>query len=164
MKILVTQWCPTLCDPTDYTPWGSSVHGVLQARVLEWVAMPSSRGFFQPRDQTQTDSLPVEPPGKPMYRFFCQHKTKQQPSFSKCLNSFLFQKWNVYEHQLLYWPWCSHHKTRKSLNLYPMCVWTFLSPLCDAPWEVIKTLDIKNAQPLQIPHQNLTAIYIILHK
>ena len=41
-----------LCDPTDYSPPGSSVHGILQARILQWVAMPSSRGSSQPRDQT----------------------------------------------------------------------------------------------------------------
>ena len=48
----------------------SSVHGILQARILEWVAMPSSRGSSQPRDgprspTLQVDSLPSEPPGKP---------------------------------------------------------------------------------------------------
>ena len=37
------QLCPTLCDPMDCSPPGSSVHGILQARILEWVAMPSSR-------------------------------------------------------------------------------------------------------------------------
>ena len=42
----------TLCDPTDCTPPGSSVHGILQARILEWVAMPSSLGSSQPRDPT----------------------------------------------------------------------------------------------------------------
>ena len=42
----------TLCDPIDSSPPGSSVHGILQARILEWVAMPSSRGSFQPRDRT----------------------------------------------------------------------------------------------------------------
>ena len=40
---LVTQLCPTLCDPVDCSPPGSSVHGILQARILEWLAMPSSR-------------------------------------------------------------------------------------------------------------------------
>ena len=44
--------CPTLCQPMDYSPPGSSVHGILQARILEWVAMPSSRGSSQPRDWT----------------------------------------------------------------------------------------------------------------
>ena len=41
----VAQSCPTLCDPTDCSPPGSSVHGILQARTLEWVATPSSRGI-----------------------------------------------------------------------------------------------------------------------
>ena len=41
-----------LCNPMDYGPPGSSVHGILQARILEWVAMPSSRGPSGPRDQT----------------------------------------------------------------------------------------------------------------
>ena len=45
------QSCPTLCHSTDYSPPGSSVHGVLQARMLEWVAMPSSRASSRPRDQ-----------------------------------------------------------------------------------------------------------------
>ena len=42
----------TLCDPMDWSPPGSSVHDILQARILEWVPMPSSRGSFTPRDQT----------------------------------------------------------------------------------------------------------------
>ena len=49
----VAQSCPTLCDLMDYSPPGASVHGILQARILEWVAVPSSRGFSQSRDQTQ---------------------------------------------------------------------------------------------------------------
>ena len=43
MVVLVAQLCPTLCDPTDCSPPGSSVHGVLQARILEWVAISFSR-------------------------------------------------------------------------------------------------------------------------
>ena len=46
VKVLVTQPCLTLCDPMDYSPPGSSVHGILQARILEWVAIPFSRGSF----------------------------------------------------------------------------------------------------------------------
>ena len=46
------QLCPTLCDPMDCSPPGSSVHGILQARILEWVAMPSSRGSSHPMDRT----------------------------------------------------------------------------------------------------------------
>ena len=46
------QSCLTLCEPLDYSLPGSSVHGILQARILEWVAIPSSRGCNQPRDWT----------------------------------------------------------------------------------------------------------------
>ena len=42
-KVLVAQLCPTLCDPMDCSPSGSSVHEILQARILEWVAIPFSR-------------------------------------------------------------------------------------------------------------------------
>ena len=65
VKVKVTQLCPTLCDPMDYT-----VHRILQARILEWVAVPSPADFpnpgIDPRSPTlQADSLPAEPPGKP---------------------------------------------------------------------------------------------------
>ena len=46
VEVLVTQSCPTLCDPMDCSLSGSSVHGILQARILEWVPIPFSRGFF----------------------------------------------------------------------------------------------------------------------
>ena len=72
---------PTLCDLMDCSLPGSSVHGILQARILEWVAVPSSRGSSPPRDQTlcllhlQAGSLPLAPRGKPHshsthYKFF----------------------------------------------------------------------------------------------
>ena len=51
------QSCLTLCDPIDGSPPGSSIHGIFQARVLEWVTMPSSRGSSQPRDQTQVSCI-----------------------------------------------------------------------------------------------------------
>ena len=50
--MLVAQLCWTLCDPVDCSPPGFSVHELLQARILEWVAIPFSRGPFPPRDQT----------------------------------------------------------------------------------------------------------------
>ena len=66
--MLATQLCPTLCDPMNCRPPGSSVHGILQARILEWVATPFSRGSSQPGIKSrspalQVDSLPSEPPG-----------------------------------------------------------------------------------------------------
>ena len=65
--------CVQPCDPMDCSPPGSSIHEILQARIPEWVAMPSSRGSSQPRDGTrvfcllhwQLGSLPLAPPGKP---------------------------------------------------------------------------------------------------
>ena len=51
-KVKVAQLCPTLWDPVDYT-----VHGILQARILEWVVFPFSRGSSQPRDRTQVSHI-----------------------------------------------------------------------------------------------------------
>ena len=65
-EVEVAQSCPTLCDPRDYT-----VHGILQARILEWVAFPFSRGSSNPGIEPRSpalhvDSLPAETPGKPI--------------------------------------------------------------------------------------------------
>ena len=52
LRVLSCLSCPTLCDAMDCSSPGSSAHGLLQARILEWLAMLSSRGFFQPRHRT----------------------------------------------------------------------------------------------------------------
>ena len=52
VKVLVTHLCLTLWDPMDYRPLGSSVHGILQAKILEWVSISFSRGSSQLRDRT----------------------------------------------------------------------------------------------------------------
>ena len=57
LKVLVAHSCLTLCNPMDWSLPGSSVHGILHARILEWVAMPSSRGSSQPRDRTQVSLI-----------------------------------------------------------------------------------------------------------
>ena len=54
----VSQSCPTLCDPMDCSLPGSSLHGILQARVLEWVAISFSRASFPPRDRTWVSHIP----------------------------------------------------------------------------------------------------------
>ena len=64
----VAQSCPTLCNPMDCRPPGSSIHGIFQGRILEWVAISFSRRSSRPRDWTQVshivaDALPSEPPG-----------------------------------------------------------------------------------------------------
>ena len=66
---LVPQSCPTLCDTIDCSLLGSSVRGIFQARILEWIAISFSRGCFQPRDRTHLSCLAgrfftPEPPGK----------------------------------------------------------------------------------------------------
>ena len=54
---LVAQSCPILWDPMDCSPPGSSIHGIFQARLLEWIAISFSRGSSQPRDQTQVSHI-----------------------------------------------------------------------------------------------------------
>ena len=66
MEVLVTQSCLTLCNPMDCSTPGSSVHGILQAGILEWVAVPSPGNLpnpgIKPGSSTlQADSLPSEP-------------------------------------------------------------------------------------------------------
>jgi len=74
---VVTPSCLTSCDPLDWNPPGSSVHVILQASILEWVAMTTSKGSCQPRYLTYISCvsfigrwilLPLVPPGKPHYR------------------------------------------------------------------------------------------------
>ena len=72
VKVLVAV-CLTLCNPTDCSPPGSSVHGILQTRILEWIAIPFFRGSsnmgIEPRSPAlQADSLPTELQGKPFKR------------------------------------------------------------------------------------------------
>ena len=91
--VLVGQLCPTLCDPVDCSPPGSSVRGILQARILEWVAIPSPGGLpdsgIEPWSASQADSFPSEPRGKP--RLSCAtlhiHVLKPEPLGPQCLGS-----------------------------------------------------------------------------
>ena len=80
VKVLVTQSCPTLSDPMDCSLPGSSTHGILQARILQWIAIPFFRGSFQPRGQTWISCIPdkfftTEPPGKS-----CEHRKSDSKS------------------------------------------------------------------------------------
>ena len=96
LKVKVAHSCSTLCDPMDYT-----VREILQARILEWVAFPFSRGLSQPRIEprflTLQDSLPAEPQGKP--------KNTRVGSLSLLPQIFLPQELNwglLYCRQILY--------------------------------------------------------------
>ena len=78
VKVKVTQSCPTLCDPMDYT-----VHGILKARILEWVAVPFSRGIFP------TQRLD---PGLPHYRWILyqlSHQGSPSRSYGSSMSGFL---------------------------------------------------------------------------
>ena len=68
-EVKVTQLHPTLCDPMNLP--GSSVHGILKARMLEWFAIPFSRGSFQSRDQTHVSHIAG--------RFFTSWSTRESP-------------------------------------------------------------------------------------
>ena len=73
---LVAKSCLTLCDPMDYSPPGSSVHGISQARILEQVATFFSRGSSWCRDRTRVSCIAggfftTEPPGKPLLNSEC---------------------------------------------------------------------------------------------
>ena len=57
VKVLVPQSCPALCSPVDCSPPGSPVPGILQTRILEWVAILFSRGSFWPKDRIQVSCI-----------------------------------------------------------------------------------------------------------
>ena len=79
LSCLVAKSCPTLYDPMDYSPPGSSVHRFSQARILEWVAISFFRGSSWPRDRTHVSYIgwlagrffTAEPPGKPCFLNTC---------------------------------------------------------------------------------------------
>ena len=57
VKVKVAQCCPTLCDPMDRSLPGSSAHEILQARILEWIAVLFFKGSCQPRDRTRVSCI-----------------------------------------------------------------------------------------------------------
>ena len=111
------QSCLTLCNPVDFSQPGSSDHGILQARILGWVAIPFFRRSSWPRDQTHVSCgfratsrfFTTEPPGKPLSRLYQPIKNKQlntilplntlftleflRPQFKNSLNRYQAQVW-----------------------------------------------------------------------
>ena len=89
---LSLQSCLTLCNPIDYSPPGFSVHGILQAGILEWIAMPSSKGSSWPRDWTHESCISYIAGG-----FFTHWATWEAPvlntdnSFKTCLFFYFFK-------------------------------------------------------------------------
>ena len=138
------QSCPTLYNPMDCSPPGSSVHGILQARVLEWVAMPSSSKSSPPRDRTtspvapalQTKSLSLSHhrsqflshlatnelcgSGSEKYNNFFEFHIYKMKSFV-----FLWKKcqWNFYKdciESIDFFGWCEHFNNINSFNEHKM--------------------------------------------
>ena len=116
VKVLVTQLCPTLCDPVHCSPPGSSVHGILQARTLEWVAISFSQ-LIIPKDQTQF----CEPPGKPECMTPRFHPWVQKiPWRRKCLPTLVFLPGESQDQRSLagYSPWgCEESDMTEHLTL-----------------------------------------------
>ena len=98
MYVLISQSCLTLCGPMDCSPPGFSAHEILQARILEWVAISSSRGSSQPRDRIhlvhllhwQADSLPLSHMGSPLLQWeWLKSKRPNEDSNPNTLTSHL---------------------------------------------------------------------------
>ena len=85
MRAKSLQSGPALCNPMDCSPPGSSAHGILQARIPEWVAMPPSRGSSQPRDHTWVPCgsciasrfFTAETAGKPLHKYESESEVAQ---------------------------------------------------------------------------------------
>ena len=97
MKVLVVQSCLILGDPMDCSQPSSSVHEIIQARILEWVAISFWRGPFQPRDRTLVSCLAggfstAVPPGKPLCYF--RAKQKFEHKIFGIMRLLIFLRWN----------------------------------------------------------------------
>ena len=98
------QSCPTLCDPVDHSPPGSSVHEILQARIMESVSMASSKGSSPPRNRTRVsrtagEFFAAEPLGKPitlLQVLAIQSHEKVPPTFIHLQTSMCKETWVIF--------------------------------------------------------------------
>ena len=102
---LVPQSCPTLCDTIDCSLLGSSVRGIFQARILEWIAISFSRGCFQPRDRTHLSCLAG--------RFFTPEPPGKLPIIALCYLFFFFHLIWRFLKTILCWSWKKRHMWRE---------------------------------------------------
>ena len=111
-------WCPTLCDPTDCSPPGLSVHGILKARILQWVAFSFSRGSSQPRGWTLVSYTAG--------RFFTVWTTRE----AQCRSAIMIPKpqWGMVTKRESQ-PWPSPSDFRSCLWLHQLCESTTASSL-----------------------------------
>ena len=104
VKVLVAQLCLALCDPMDYSPLGSSVHGLLQAGILKWGAISSSRGSSQPREWTRVSWI--------VGRFFTIWATREaQTQGILCI-------WSIYIHY-------NHYFLAQTVPFWPTWIFYF---------------------------------------
>ena len=136
MCVLSHSVCLTLCNSMDCSWPGPSVHGILQARTLEWVAMPSSRGSSQPRDQTQMSHIAG--------RFFTVWATRETPWRKVTENKYMRDEnarqliinhmWKVREKKSQHWQVPQLYWQKEDSS---HC-WLFLLPVwvcdCDREW------------------------------
>ena len=119
VKVKVAQLCPMLCDPMDYT-----VHGILQARIREWVVFPLSRRSFQPRGRTQISCIAGGfftnwPQGKPKNTGIGSLSLLQRIFLTQELNQGLLHcRWILYQ---LSYQGIPHPTPRVSPNIIPLC-------------------------------------------
>ena len=118
--VLATQCCPTICDLRYRSPPGSSVHRILQARILEWVTIPFSRGSFQARDQTQVSCIasgfftePLQFNTEPIL-VQLNHSVPQQINQSRLLKANTL----TFKSLLLYYCICYHFPPNLSVPLH----------------------------------------------
>ena len=118
-EVKVIQSCLTVCDPMNYI-----VHGILQARILKWVAFPFSSRFSQPRSPAlQVDSLPAEP----------QEKPRNTGVSSLSLPQWIFPtqelSWGLLHGRLILWLYS--RPTESDMLGWGPAVFNFTSPACD---------------------------------
>ena len=113
--------CLALCPPMDCSPPGSSVHGILQKRIVDWVAMPSFRGSSQPRDEIHISSSPAL-----ASRFFTPSTTNGQITTSATQILLLSQIW-IYN---LFWGIVetNNHISQPMTDTAREIIFTFKSP------------------------------------
>ena len=137
----LTQSCPTLCDPTDCSPPGFSVHGIFQARILEWVAVFFSRGSSQPRDRTQVSCIA----GKHFNALSHQWSTLLVHS-----NSLLFWKMEGVLHNSTYWIFCAPFDKFFSFLTLACILFCFL--VAQSDW-ITQSFVSDSATPWTVTHQ-----------
>ena len=133
LKLLLIQTCLTLCSPMDSSLSGSSVHGILQARILEWVIHSLLPGSSPPRDQTQVSCIAG--------RFFTIWAAREAHMFSYCMLS-------LFSHvQLFVTSWTVAHQAPLSMGFSRQEYWSglpFPSP-GDLPDPEVESLPLKSS-------------------